>query len=117
MTTRLRPRNDQVVVKCEPLQEELRNGLIILPHQQRVRHVEVVAVGPGYTREKVRGYIPLFVKVGDRVAFFRENMETLNGKQISHSLYDISVQYGADVALLPESAILAVIDKDTVMDA
>jgi len=44
-------------------------------------------------------------------------METLNGKQISHSLYDISVQYGADVALLPESAILAVIDKDTVMDA
>jgi co-chaperonin GroES (HSP10) len=117
MEMRLKPLRDQVVVKCEPLQDETRNGIIILKHQQRIRAGEVLAVGVGHRNWKNGKTVPLAVKVGDRVAFFRENMETLHGKQLKDSIFELSEEHGADIAVLPESSLFGVIEKDTVVDA
>ncbi len=114
---RIRPLHDQVVVECEPLKEELYQGLLHLPHQQRVRHGRVIAVGPGYESYKNGKRTPLSVKIGQRVAFFRENMETLNGKQIANVLYEMSTELGKDIALLPESALFGEIDENTTVTA
>ena len=115
---RIRPLNDQVLVKCEPLEEKNQGGIILLPHQQRVRHGEILAVGPGrwsWDTPKIR--IPPDIKPGARVAFFRENMETLNGKKLVRAMQELSEKLGADLALIPESAILGEVDKDTEVSA
>lgn len=111
---RIRPLRDMVVVKCEPLEDEKQQGVIVLKQFQRVRHGEVIAVGPGRRHFKTDRLIPMSLKVGQRVAFFRENMETLNGKQISHVLYDLQDEYGgADLAFMPEDAILGEVTEGT----
>lgn len=103
---RVRPLHDQVLVKCEPLKDELYNGIIHMPHQQRVLHGEVLAVGPGRKNYSTGVPEPLDIRPGARVAFFRENRETLNGKQIVKAMQDLSDRLGVDVAIVPESAIL-----------
>lgn len=115
---RVRPLHDQVLVMCEPLKEEFYEGILVsMPHQQRVRHGRVIAVGPGVKSYRTGKYRPLDVGLGARVAFFRENMETLNGKQIVRAMQDLSDRLGADVALIPESSILGEVDKDTKVSA
>jgi co-chaperonin GroES (HSP10) len=113
---RISPLRDFVLVKCDPIKDEVHNGIIILSHQQRVRHGEVLAVGPGTLTKKGK-LIPSDVKPGQRVAFFRENMETLNGKQLTATMHELSEEYGADVALVPESALFGEIDRDTKVTA
>ena len=62
----LKPLSDRVVVKMVELEETTKSG-IILPGtaQEKPQVAEVVAVGPGATKDGV--LIPMTVKVGDKV--------------------------------------------------
>ena len=62
----LRPLSDRVVVKMVELEETTKSG-IILPGtaKENPQVAEVVAVGPGATKDGV--LIPMTVKVGDKV--------------------------------------------------
>ena len=62
----LKPLSDRVVVKMVELEETTKSG-IILPGtaKEKPQVAEVVAVGPGATKDGV--LIPMTVKVGDKV--------------------------------------------------
>lgn len=62
----LKPLSDRVVVKMVELEETTKSG-IILPGtaQEKPQVAEVVAVGPGMTKDGV--LVPMTVKVGDKV--------------------------------------------------
>jgi co-chaperonin GroES (HSP10) len=99
----LRPLHDWILVELEPLPED-KVGLlhVIGSALERVRAGTVVRVGPGMpksARSPIR--VPIDVAVGERVAFYRENFETQQGKQVAHVLE----QYG-NVGLIRETSIL-----------
>ena len=62
----LKPLSDRVVVKMVEIEETTKSG-IILPGtaKEKPEVAEVVAVGPGATKDGVT--IPMTVKVGDKV--------------------------------------------------
>lgn len=62
----LKPLSDRVVVKMVELEETTKSG-IILPGtaKEKPQVAEVVAVGPGATKDGV--LVPMTVKVGDKV--------------------------------------------------
>ena len=62
----LKPLSDRVVVKMVDLEETTKSG-IILPGtaKEKPQVAEVVAVGPGATKDGV--LVPMTVKVGDKV--------------------------------------------------
>ena len=62
----LKPLSDRVVVKMVELEETTKSG-IILPGtaKEKPQVAEVVAVGPGATKDDV--LVPMTVKVGDKV--------------------------------------------------
>ena len=67
--SKLRPLGDRLIV--EPIeQEEITAGGIILPEtaKEKPQEGKVIAVGPGL-RDDDGKYIPMDVKVGDRVLF------------------------------------------------
>lgn len=70
-----------------------------------VRTGVVVAHGPGKSFSKEGKFVPIQVKVGERVAFFAGNMDTKQGKNLQAFVED-------DEALLPESAILFVLELE-----
>lgn len=109
---RVRPLHDYVLIRCEPLKED-RSGIIVLTQFQRVLHGEVLAVGPGRYVGKAKVRTPMALKVGDRVAFFRENMEHKQGQAIEHVLIELSEELGADLALMRERDILGGVGANT----
>ena len=62
----MKPLSDRVVVKMVELEETTKSG-IILPGtaKEKPQVAEVVAVGPGATKDGV--LVPMTVKVGDKV--------------------------------------------------
>lgn len=107
----VRPANDWVLLRFKKPEE---NSLIIRPNGRRVWKGEVLAAGPGHITK--RGTIrPLDVKVGERVAFFRENLEHQQGKQVQDVLHEL----GEDICIIQEDAILFVIEPgaDVEVDA
>ena len=62
----LKPLSDRVVVKMIELEETTKSG-IILPGtaKEKPQVAEVVAVGPGATKDGV--LVPMTIKVGDKV--------------------------------------------------
>lgn len=99
----LRPLHDWLVVELEPLPEDRVGSIHVIGSAlERVRAGKVLSVGPGMpkaARSPVR--VPVDVAVGERVAFFRENFETQQGKQVAHVLE----QYG-NIGLIRETSIL-----------
>ena len=108
---KLRPLNDWVLVKCEVIPEKIGN--IFLPHGTRMRTGEVLAVGPGRVYKDQKHRTPPDVTVGERVAFFRETLETQQGKTIVGVLQDL----GDDLGLIRASDILFIVPPGTVVDA
>jgi len=106
----IRPLNDWVLVRCEPIPEMI--GSIIVPNGTRVRAGEVLAVGPGrvYRDKNVR--TPPDVQVGERVAFFRETLETQQGKTVAGILQDL----GDDLGLIRATDVLFVIPPGMEVD-
>jgi co-chaperonin GroES (HSP10) len=98
----VRPSSDHVLVLLDPLKEY--DGLIKLPHGNRVRTGVVKAVGPGRAGKR-GGRKGLDVKEGEKVAFFREHLEHQQGKEIVRRLAEIG-----DWGLLREEDILFALD-------
>ena len=109
MTT-IRPLNDWLLVRCEKIPEKI--GAIIVPNGTRVRTGEVLAAGPGRFYKDQKARTPVDVSVGDRVAFFRETLETQQGKQIVSVLHDI----GDDIGLIRATDVLFVIPPGVKVD-
>lgn len=99
----VRPLNDWVVVRCEPIRTE-RNGLILV-HGERVRFGEVIAVGPGRKYRDKKYITKPAVRPGERVAFYRETLETQSGKQIARVVQEL----GNDLGMIRATDILFVI--------
>ena len=100
----LEPLQDCVLVKVDPLKDEERGGVIILKDTtaQTVMTGTVLKVGRGKRSKKTGERVPVGVEPGERIAFFRWNMEHQQGKQLSRVLEDL----GDNVALLRSTDIL-----------
>lgn len=97
MALNLKPLGSRVVV--EPIeQEEVTAGGIVLPEtaKEKPQQGKVLAVGPG-DRDEDGDYIPMDVKVGDRVLFAK------------YSGTEVKVD-GKKLLILRESDILAIIE-------
>lgn len=97
----IRPINDWLVVKLD--EDKKVRGELLLVRGDRVRTGTVLSVGPG--RQYSDEYVPTEVAPGDKVAFFRENLEHASGKVILQHMED-------GKCMLRESDILLVLDPD-----
>lgn len=97
----IRPLHDWVLVKFTPPPKEERAGSLIVlgSNVERVLIGVVERFGPG--QWDAGHLVPTDLNVGDRVAFFRENLETSQGKRVTHILSELG-----DYALIRESSIL-----------
>lgn len=102
---RVRPLSDWIVVKLDPLPQATAGG-VILPQSsrgsERQRTGTILRIGPGcwlYGRSTRK---PLGVQEGDRVVFFRENLEHQQGKAILGVLQQLE----EDVGMIREPDIL-----------
>jgi co-chaperonin GroES (HSP10) len=107
---RVRPLLDWLVVHLDPLPEETRGG-IVLPQNssgaERQRTGTVLRVGPGRWLYGKNARRPMGVQEGDRVCFFRENLEHQQGKAIQRVLQDLE----DNVGMIREDDILYVLEK------
>ena len=97
MTLSIKPLGDRVVV--EPIeQEELTVGGIVLPETAKEKPQQgiVLAAGPG-GRDEDGGYIPMDVKVGDKVLYAK-----YSGTEFKTD--------GKKLLILRESDLLAIIE-------
>ena len=63
---KLKPLSDRVVVKMTEAEETTKSGIILTASaKEKPQIAEVLAVGPGATRDGV--VVPMSVKVGDKV--------------------------------------------------
>jgi len=107
-TSSVRPRNDWIVVKLDQPPEPKTGELWVPPSQEdAVRTGVIVETGPGRTSKKGK-IIPMEATPGMKVAFFRANFETLNGKTLQRVLQQID----KDIALIQERDILYEIIED-----
>lgn len=90
-----RPIQDWVLVEMDPLTEKNRGGIIILKDTtgNTVRTGTVLRTGPGKT-DKHGNRIPIGVEKGEKVAFFRWNMEHQQGQQVVDRLKDLGDNLG-----------------------
>lgn len=94
----LRPLNDWVFVTLDPLPDENKVGSIFVPASgaERVRTGTVISAGPGMLHES-GARRPVDVAPGEKIAFFRENLETRQGVQqqeLLDRLYEVAGEYG-----------------------
>lgn len=99
----LRPLNDFVLVKMDPLPDRTSAGGIHLTYDNPVRTGTVIRSGPGrlFVGEDYR---PSESKPGDRIAFFTVINQTRQGKSVVHLL-------GDDQTIIRESDILFFIEE------
>lgn len=86
----IRPCQDWMLVKLDEIPEK-QGSLYVAPSaEERVRTGTILRTGPGqWLKEAINKRRPLGVEVGERVAFFRENFETSQGKQIASIVEEI----------------------------
>ena len=84
----LKPFNDKVLVKLDerPREEKVGSIFVLDSAVERVWTGVVVALGQGAWNDARTRRVPIDLFIGQRVAFFRENFETQQGKQIAHLL-------------------------------
>lgn len=103
--------NDWVLVDMEPIKQS--RGSILLVHGERVRTGKVLAVGPGRYISKESGIrAPVGVATGERIAFFRENLEHKQGKTIMHLMEEV----GENIGLIRAPDILFVVEEEGDVD-
>ena len=98
-----RPLSDRLLVRIDPPKK--MSGSIILTKEERIRTGEVVALGPGKWAGSERA--PMGVSVGDKVAFYHENLIHMNAKAIAVQL----AKEGDDLCLLQERDVLFVLPE------
>lgn len=95
---KFRPLYDRLVVRRVDQEERTRGGIIIPDNaKEKPQEGEIVAVGSG-TRNEQGTFVPLDVKVGDRVLFGK-----WSGTEIKID--------GEDLLIMKESDILGVIEE------
>lgn len=68
----IKPLGDKVIVEPQKVEEETSSGIILARAQkEKPNQGVVVSVGPGRPKEDGSGYIPMEVKVGDKIIFSR----------------------------------------------
>ena len=97
------PCHDSLLVKMDPIPEK-QGSLIILEDSSpnRVRTGQGLKVGPGVRNEKTGERTPVGIEQGEKVAFFRWNLEHQNGKRIASFLE----AFGEDLGLIRARDIL-----------
>lgn len=69
IATKLKPLADRLIVRRLDAEEKTKSGIIIPDNaKEKPQQGEVLAVGPG-ARDEDGEYIPMDVKVGDKVMF------------------------------------------------
>lgn len=99
------PFNNQVLVKLDerPKEEKVGSIFVLDSAVERIWTGTVVALGQGRWSNRLERWVPIsHLHVGMHVAFFRENFETQQGKQVAHILGSALPGHG----LLPADAIL-----------
>ena len=102
----IRPLHDWLVVQLDPFMSE--SSTIFIPtDSQRLRTGTVLRVGPGkWSKSGAR--IPVGIEAGEKVAFWRENLEHQQGKEILSTLQDL----GEDSGMIRASDVLYVLGAD-----
>jgi co-chaperonin GroES (HSP10) len=131
----IRPLHDQLIVELDKVPEPAPKSIIIVGGEERVRSGIVKRAGPGCWMSTENGpdiRVPNDVEVGDRVYFFRENFETLQGKEVQRIVSEVSpgmvmvrardLLYAEDPSLdgklyLPEEQLNKLPESMTVPDA
>jgi co-chaperonin GroES (HSP10) len=110
----VQPLHDWIVVKLDDIRETTASGLLHLPQgagAERVRTGTVLRVGPGKRhwnrKEKREILVPVAVGPGAKVAFWRENLEHQQGKQMSAIIQELEPGTG----MIREADILYVEEK------
>ena len=90
----LRPLHDWILVELDPIPEKTVNGIILTgAGAHRVRTGKVLRAGPG-RRRRDGVLIPMGVKVDEKVAFFRENLEHQQGKTVTAVIQELEENTG-----------------------
>lgn len=99
---KLRPMNDLVLVKLDPLAEVSKGGIALIADNtvSSVRTATVLSVGPGRWEGKHRHRVG--VEEGERVVFLRWHLEHQSGKAIANFLSEV----GDDLGLIKAADIL-----------
>lgn len=87
----IRPLLDWLVIKLDTLPEK-KEGIILVAARDQERQYSgtIVRAGPGqWLTEAPNKRRPLGVEVGERVHFFRENFDTLQGKQVARIMSEV----------------------------
>ena len=87
----IRPLHDWLLVELDerPVEEKVGSIIVAGSAVERVWTGKVARLGPG--RPLPSGArAPMNLDVGDRVAFFRENLETQQGKQVARLVTDLA---------------------------
>lgn len=105
-TSPIRPLGDWIVVEL-PKPEKPKAGVLWVPPSQedRVRTGIILETGPGRVSKKGK-LIPMEVKKGMKVAFFRENFETMHGK----TLVGFLRQLDENIGIIQERDILYIVE-------
>lgn len=103
----LRLLNDHILVKLDEIPEKSGSIFMTGADARRVRTGTVTQIGPG-KRTKKDALVPMYVKVGDRVAFFRENLEHSQGKRVQAILGE----FDGNIGLLKQLDVLFVFEGE-----
>jgi co-chaperonin GroES (HSP10) len=101
----IRPLGDWIVVH---LNRPAESKIWVPPSQEdRIRTGVILQTGPGRTSKKGK-LIPMEAQKGMKVAFFRENFETMHGK----TLIGFLRQLDEDIGIIQERDILYIIEEN-----
>ena len=90
----VRPLQDWLTVKLDPLPETTQSGLFLSASaQERQRSGTVLRIGPGRPSTTARRK-PMEVSPGDRIVFFRENLEHSQGKAMTRLMHELEENTG-----------------------
>jgi co-chaperonin GroES (HSP10) len=90
----VRPLHDWILVDLDPIPETSVQGIILVgAGAQRVRTGTVKRAGPGRRRHNGT-LVPMSVECGEKVAFFRENLEHQQGKSITAIVQELEENTG-----------------------
>jgi co-chaperonin GroES (HSP10) len=101
----LRLMNDCILVRLDEIPAKSGSIFLTGADARRVRTGTVTQTGPG-KRTKRGALVPMEVKVNDRVAFFRENLEHQQGKKVQAILGE----FDGNIGLLKQPDVLFVFE-------
>jgi co-chaperonin GroES (HSP10) len=89
----IRPLHDQLIIELDKVPEPSASIILLGSGEERIRSGIVKRAGPGRWMSTEGGpdiRVPNDVEVGDHVYFFRENFETLQGKEVQRIVSEVS---------------------------